>query len=193
MKKSNKITEYTEKDYEFMNSLSSAILNSTPSKVSRVLKIWLITILIGLTWASFAEIDEITRGNGKVIPYGQNQIIQNLEGGIVEDILVQEGQVVKAGQVILKINNAKSTSNSTTNKMKVFELKLKALRLYAQANNTKLDLPKSNNVQEQVQIRLERELYLSNTREQRAKDSSIVNQINQKKQEYKEALAKIEI
>ena len=107
MKKSNKPVEYNEKDYEFMNSLSAAILNRAPSKVSRVIKIWLFTIFTFLIWASFAEIDEITRGNGDVIPYGQNQVIQNLEGGIIEAILVEEGQIVKAGEILLKINNSK--------------------------------------------------------------------------------------
>ena len=85
--KTNKPVEYNEKDYEFMNSLSSAILESSPTKTGKVIKIWLFTIFAFIIWASFAEIDEITRGDGKVIPYGQNQVIQNLEGGIVEAIL----------------------------------------------------------------------------------------------------------
>ena len=114
MKKSNKPIEYNKKDYEFMNSLSSAILEQTPSRVRKVLKLWLITIFLFIGWASFASIDEITRGDGKAIPYGQNQVIQNLEGGIVESILIHEGEVVKKGQVILKINNARSTSTSQT-------------------------------------------------------------------------------
>ena len=101
MKKTNKPVEYSEKDYEFMNSLSSAILNNTPSKISKVLKIWLFTVGISLVWASFAEIDEITRGDGDVIPYGQNQIIQNLEGGIVESILVEEGESIKKGEEVI--------------------------------------------------------------------------------------------
>ena len=102
LSKSNKPVEFTENDYSFMNSLSAAVLEKTPTKTSRVLKIWLITVVLFVIWASLAEIDEITRGDGDVIPYGQNQIIQNLEGGIVESILVEEGQVVKAGETILK-------------------------------------------------------------------------------------------
>ena len=114
MKASNKpIVEYNSKEYEFMNSLSSAILEQSPSRVSKVIKLWLISMFLFIAWASFASIDEITRGDGKAIPYGQNKIIQNLEGGIVESILVQEGEVVKFGQVILKINNAKSTPSLT--------------------------------------------------------------------------------
>ncbi len=191
MKKSNKVVEYNEKDYEFMNSLSSAILEQSPSHISRVLKIWIFTIFALIMWASFASIDEITRGDGKVIPYGQNQIIQNLEGGIVESILVTEGQFVKTGEVILKINNAKSISTSRTNEMKYQELEAKRLRLYAEANSLDFKTIKTDDEQLKKQIELARKLYNSNKLEIKAQDNSYVQQIEQRKQEYKEAQARI--
>ncbi|MCD6174118.1 MAG: HlyD family type I secretion periplasmic adaptor subunit, partial [Sulfurimonas sp.] len=186
MKKNNVPVEYNEKDYEFMNSLSSAILNRTPSRISKVLKIWLFTIFAFIIWASFAEIDEITRGDGDVIPYGQNQVIQNLEGGIVESILIEEGQSVKAGEVILKINNSKSLSTSKTNKIKFQELEAKRVRLHAEANNLTFKTDLKNE-----QIELAEKLYNSNKLEYKAKNNSIVKQIEQRKQEYKEAQARI--
>jgi len=191
MKKSNKTIEYKEKDYEFMNSLSSAILEQSPSKIGRVLKLWLFTILAFVLWASFAQIDEITRGDGKVIPYGQNQVIQNLEGGIVESILVQEGQTVKSGDIILKINNAKSTSTSQTNVMKYNELIAKRLRLHAEANNLVFKEIATDDYELKLQIELARKLYHSDKLEAIAKDNSIVQQIEQRKQELKEAKARI--
>ena len=191
MKKSNKLVEYNEKDYEFMNSLSSAILERSPSHISRVIKIWIFTFLALILWASFAYIDEITRGDGKVIPYGQNQVIQNLEGGIVESILVTEGEAVKAGQVILKISNAKSTSTSRTNEMKYQELEAKRLRLYAEANSLAFQAKKIDDPQFKEQIERARKLYNSNKLEMNAKDNSFVQQIEQRKQEYKEAQARI--
>ena len=191
MKKSNKPVEYNKKDYEFMNSLSSAILEQTPSKVSKVLKLWLITIFLFIGWATFASIDEITRGDGKAIPYGQNQVIQNLEGGIVDAILVHEGQVVKAGDVILKINNAKSQSTSQTNIMKYDELVAKQLRLDAEANSHRFKTLATDDEELKKQIILAKRLYYSNKLEIMAKDSSIVQQIEQRKQEFKEAQARI--
>lgn len=191
MKKANKPVEYTEKDYDFMNSLSSAILEQTPSRVSKVLKIWLITIFLFILWASFAEIDEITRGDGDVIPYGQNQVIQNLEGGIVESILVKEGDSVKRGQIILKISNAKSISTSKTNEMKFYELKAKSLRLYAQANDLEFQEIQTTSPELKQQIKLAKELYESNKLEFLAKDNSFIEQIEQRKQEYKEAKARV--
>jgi len=189
--KNSKPVEYNEKDYEFMNSLSSAILEQSPTKVGRVIKIWLFTFLAFILWASFAQIDEITRGDGKAIPYGQNQIIQNLEGGIVEAILVDEGEVVKKGDIIIKINNAKSISTSQTNEMKYNELIAKKLRLHAQANNLKFGSYDTNDTQLLQQIDLAQQLYDSNKLEIRAKDNSIVQQVQQRKQELKEAKARI--
>ena len=191
MKKTKKPIEYSAKDFEFMNSLSSAILEQTPSRISRVLKLWLFTVLLFIGWASFASIDEITRGNGKAIPYGQNQVIQNLEGGIVESILVHEGEIVTKGEVILKINNAKSTSSSKTNKMKNNELTAKKIRLYAEANRLPFKNIQTNDMDLKQQIELAHKLYNSNKIEMLAKDNSIVQQIEQRKQEYKEAQAKI--
>ncbi len=191
MQKTNKPVEYTEKDYDFMNSLSSAILEQTPSKVSKVLKIWLITIFLFILWASLAEIDEITRGDGDVIPYGQNQVIQNLEGGIVESILVKEGETVKRDQIILKINNAISTSSSKTNEMKFHELQAKRLRLYAEANQLEFKDVETTFPELKQQIRLAKELYESSKLEFEAKDKAFVEQIEQRKQEYKEAKARV--
>ena len=191
MPKNKKQLEYTEKDYEFMHSLSAAVLNHTPSRVSKVLRIWLVTIILGIIWASLSEIDEITRGKGDVIPYGQNQIIQNLEGGIVEEILVKEGQRVKIGEVILKISNAKSASTSLTNKMQYQELEVKRLRLYAEAHQLDFKTIQTDNPVMKRQLELANELYHSDKLEFHAKDRAFFNQIEQKKQEYKEAQAKI--
>ena len=191
MKRNNKPVEFTENDYDFMKSLSSAVLVKTPSKISRVIKIWLITIFLFILWASFAEIDEITRGNGDVIPYGQNQIIQNLEGGIVENILVQEGQSVKKGEIILKINNAKSISTSKTNEMKFQELTAKRLRLYAEANQLEFEEMETTFPELKKQIKLAKDLYDSNKLEFLAKDNSFIQQIKQRQQEYKEAKARV--
>ncbi|MGE0738110.1 HlyD family type I secretion periplasmic adaptor subunit [Sulfurimonas sp.] len=189
--KKNRPLEYTKNDYNFMNSLSAAVLEQTPSKMSRVIKIWLFTIAAFVIWASFAEVDEITRGDGDVIPYGQNKIIQNLEGGIVESILVEEGQIVKEGEVILKIDNAKSVSTSRTNEMTYYELEARRLRLYAQANGLSFQAPEVKDEEFGRQIKLAENLYNSNKTEFNAKDSSFVNQIEQKQQAHREATARV--
>ena len=63
-----------------------------------------------LTWAHFAVLDEVKRGNGRVVPARQMQVVQSLEGGIVGDILVQEGSIVRQGQSLMRIDDTKFAS-----------------------------------------------------------------------------------
>jgi len=63
-----------------------------------------------LIWAHFAVLEEVKRGNGKVVPSRQIQVVQSLEGGIVGDILVQEGAVVQQGQSLMRIEDTKFAS-----------------------------------------------------------------------------------
>lgn len=177
--------KYNDNDYEFMHSLSSALLNRSPKGMSTVLYFWLISIITFIVWASFAEIDEITRGSGEVIPFGENQVIQNLEGGIVEAILVNEGDKVKAGQIVLKIKNSKSRSSFETNRLTLEEIEAKAYRLLAEATGkpfivTNIAIPP-------ILIESERSLYISNKTQFTAQDEVIVQQIEQRKHELKEA------
>lgn len=127
---------YSHEDYQFMNSLSSAILEQTPKKFRIILWFWIITISLLIAWAYFAQIDEIVRGEGKVIPRSENKMIQNLEGGIIEDILVKEGDLVKKGEVLLKIDNQKSKADYESTNLKAMELTAKIIRLQAETNGT---------------------------------------------------------
>lgn len=188
---SKKDYEFKENDYEFMRSLSAAVLERTPKRISRVLLIWVITVFVFIIWASFAEVDEITRGSGDVIPSGENQVIQNLEGGIVNDILVNEGDKVKANQILIKITNAKSTSSYESNEIKIHELEAKSLRLKAESKAISFKTPKTDNPTFQQFIELEYGLYLSHLTELKAQDSVVVQQIEQKKQEYRETLKRV--
>lgn len=99
----------------------------------------LLLVIIGLftalffLWATFTEIDEIARGKGVVIPSGQNQIVQNLEGGIVADIFVKEGDFVNKGDILIKITNLTSSSKESSALKKEAALVAKKQRLQAQA------------------------------------------------------------
>src|SRR3989338_964160 len=64
-------------------------------------------ILIALVWSKFAILDEVTSGEGKVIPSSQIQMIQNLEGGIVDKLLITEGEIVNKGQILMQIDNTR--------------------------------------------------------------------------------------
>ncbi|WP_297482609.1 biotin/lipoyl-binding protein, partial [Sulfurimonas sp.] len=131
----NKSSKLTPNDYEFMNSLASAMLQSSPKKIRISIIFWVISLSVLIAWMAFANIDEIVRGSGEVIPRGDNKVVQNLEGGIVQEILTHEGAKVKKGDILLKIDNQKSVSSYESNKGSSLALKAKILRLRAESAN----------------------------------------------------------
>lgn len=174
------------KDYEFMNSLSAAMLEVTPTRLKTVLFFWVVAIFGFIIWASFTQIDEITRGTGDIIPSGENQMIQNLEGGIVEEILVKEGDIVQKDQVLVKINNERSKSNFSSNEIKANALKAKILRLEAEALNTKFDYTGLSSTIPEL-IENEKSLYTTNQEQLNSKLNSLQEKLVQTTNQFQEA------
>jgi adhesin transport system membrane fusion protein len=116
-------------------SISSASLIETSSRKSKII-IWMIMFFVvsAIVWASLAQVDEIVRGVGKIIPSRHVQIIQNLEGGIVSEIFVKPGDIVSQGQKLMKIDNKRYESSLGENTVSVNGFKAKAVRLYAESN-----------------------------------------------------------
>ncbi len=150
---------YNQDDYEFMNSISSAVLEQSPKKFRLILWFWIVTIIALITWSYFAKIDEIVRGEGKVIPQSQNKMIQNLEGGIIEEILVKEGDIVKKDQILIRIDNQKSIADYESTKLKALELNAKIMRLKAEINDENFVVNESENKDLQQYLNLEKSLY----------------------------------
>ncbi len=98
-------------------------------------------VMIAIIWANFAELDEVTRGSGKTIPSSQIQVVQNLEGGIVSEILVEEGQTVEKNQPLLRLDPVRFTSSLNESKLKYYELLAATARLSAEVENKPLTLP----------------------------------------------------
>lgn len=179
--------QLSEQDYEFMHSLSAAVLQKSPSKLRVVMYFWIVAAFIFILWAKFALIDEIARGDGEIIPSGQNQMIQNLEGGIVEEILVREGEEVKKGQILFKINNEKSLSSFSSNDIKADALEAKILRLKAESSGKEFRVSKKLEAKIPLLVENERSLYLTNKRQLSSKTKGLFEKLSQKKQELAEA------
>ncbi|RLA79176.1 MAG: HlyD family type I secretion periplasmic adaptor subunit, partial [Epsilonproteobacteria bacterium] len=123
-------------DYEYIDSLSHAVLQKSPFNLRIVLYLWSFVIAAFLLWANLAQIDELVRGDGEIVPGGENQLIQNLEGGIIQEILVDEAQEVKKGQILLKIDNRKSEVTFEANQLKSQEIQAQIFRLKAESKNS---------------------------------------------------------
>jgi adhesin transport system membrane fusion protein len=175
------------KDYEFMNSLSAAVIQKAPTKMRYVLYFWIVAIILFITWSDFAYIDEISRGSGEIIPSGENQIVQNLEGGIIEEILVQEGDIVHKGQILLKIDNQKSKSSYSSNEIKADALEAKIMRLKAEAYGKNFKVPKNTYDRLRQFIDNEKSLYLTDKKQLNSKINALKEKLSQKQQELSEA------
>jgi len=97
-------------DFAFVNDVRAAVELKTP-RTSRMLLMWtLVMLVVSLIWASLAVLDEVKRGNGRVVPSRQMQVVQSLEGGIVGAILVQEGAIVHEGDPLIRIDDTNFAS-----------------------------------------------------------------------------------
>ena len=98
------------------------------------LLLWLFAAVIAgfIFWASQAELDEVTKGQGKVIPSTSVQTVQNLEGGIIAEILVSEGDHVKKGDVLVRIDDTMSNASYEENLAENEALRASLVRLKAE-------------------------------------------------------------
>lgn len=128
-------------DLKFMHDLQGALIaQKTPFSMIMLYIITLI-VVVALVWAHFARVEEITRGDGKVIPASREQVIQSLEGGILEELNVHEGDVVEKGQVLLKIDPTRAGASYGESLSKVQGLKGSIARLRSEAYDTPLTFP----------------------------------------------------
>jgi len=99
------------------------------------------TLLVALTWAAFFDLDEITRGQGKVIPTSREQVIQSLDSGVMSELLVREGSVVEKDQVLVRIDDARTGAVYREAQEKYLALLAMASRLKSEAYSTALKFP----------------------------------------------------
>jgi membrane fusion protein, adhesin transport system len=122
--------------------------------------------VVFIIWAALTQIDESVRGEGKVIPSGQTKIIQHLEGGIIADILVREGQNVKKGQALYRLSQAFFQADQKEKEMDLLALEARELRLRAEIDDAEdLDFPKKLKEKIPHIIKNERELFFNSRNE----------------------------
>jgi membrane fusion protein, adhesin transport system len=176
----------TQKDYEYIHSLSAAVLSTTPRRLRMVLYFWIVALVLFVVWAALAQVDEISRGNGQVVSSAHNKMIQHLEGGIVEAILVKEGQSVKKDEPLLKIKNEKSTSSFNSNEMGTYALQAKLMRLKAEGSGGGFSSAGASGAMAPY-IQNELSLYRANISNLNAKISGLQEKLSQNRQELSEA------
>ncbi|MCP1626896.1 HlyD family type I secretion periplasmic adaptor subunit [Pseudomonas nitroreducens] len=170
--------------------VSKALIEDAPRVVR--LTIW---ILIGfvaflLLWAHFAQIDEVTRGEGKAIPSSKVQKIQNLEGGIVSQIFVHEGQVVQAGEQLMRLDPTRFQSNVGETEADRLAMFLRVERLSAEVEERALNIPEDVRAKAPGQASSEEALFHSRQQQLKDETDGLQQQLVQKQQELREFVSK---
>ncbi|MEO5759608.1 MAG: HlyD family type I secretion periplasmic adaptor subunit [Mesorhizobium sp.] len=145
-----------------------------------------------VAWASFAEVDEIARGDGKVIPASKTQIIQATEPGVVQEIAVKIGQVVKKNDLIIRLDNTLNTSSLGEQQAKARALEVRIARLkYEQSGNITGSFPCPQDIQSVAPQICDNEQNLLVARRENFdnKLSVLKSRLDQRQRELDEAIA----
>jgi len=152
-------------DNDFTTDVRDSILSQDPRGGRWIIYATLLLFVIFIIWAAFSRVEESTRGEGKVIPSSHVQVVQNLEGGIVSEILVNVGDVVKKDQLLLRIDDTRFASSFQENRVKYLADKARSARLEAEAQGVPFVVPEEVMRENPEVGELEKQLYQSRKNE----------------------------
>lgn len=143
-------------------SLVTQDLMSQPTLGRSSLLVWMIFLLLAgfLVWAKFFSLDEVSTGGGKVVPSSREQVVQSLEGGIIYDLRVREGDMVERGQLLAELDRTKTQSSVEESSSRLKAGLARAARLEAEVNDHPVRFP-SEVMKETALIKTETALYVS--------------------------------
>lgn len=131
------------KDLDLINDLNAALQKEKHSGQFIVIILFFILMIVFVIWAYNSPVEEVTRGNGNIIPSSREQVIQSLDPGIVTEIMVKEGDMVEKNQILMKLDDTRSSAVLRESEAKVANLEATIARLKAEAYGTKLSFPDS--------------------------------------------------
>jgi len=179
-------------DVDLTTDIRTSIMAQSPKGGRAIIWAVLVLCVLFVVWAYYSEIEQVTRALGKVVPSTQIQVVQNLEGGILSEIMVDVGGLVKKGQLLLRIDETRFSSSFKQNRVKYLAYRAKAARLLAEANGINFEVPlEIINEKPEIAVR-EKELFESRRREFNSSMQILQEQIRQREHEYKELTSKLE-
>lgn len=182
--------QHQSEDQAYLTDVNAANLYGVPLKSHIILWLSFCFVICAIIWAHFATLDEVTRGSGKTIPSSHIQIVQNLEGGILSDILIKEGDLVNKGQALLKLDAVRFASSFNETKLKYYELLASTARLSAEVNKQELVIPEEVLSNNPGIANDAKQLLISRRNELTANKKILNEQILQKKQDLIELKSK---
>lgn len=180
------------RDADFVQDADNFMIHQEPLRARILVKTILIALALFIMWAAVSLVDEITKGEGKVIPSSQIQVLQSLDGGIVVEINVKEGQVVEAGQILLRVDPTRFESSVRENRSQYLALTTKVARLRALAEGLPFVPPAEVLMEDPKTVHDEQRLYETARSNVEAQISIARQQLVQRQQELSEMRVKRE-
>ncbi len=179
------------KETDFMSELDAATKMRPATSAVLMLFSIMALVIFAIIWAGIARVEVITRGQGQVAPSQDVQIVQSLEGGIVEELLVSPGETVEQGQVLMRLSDVAFSSEERGTEARFLGLEAKKARLTAEANGEEFIVPPS--VQEKAPQVAENEKALYESRQKELQNAYAIldDRIAKAKAELAEVRAQI--
>ncbi len=178
---------FFDQDKEFMSRVDEAWFDRGSQKAKYMIITFSALMVFFVVWAAYASIDEVARGQGQVIPSQRVQLIQHLEGGILSEVLVREGETVEPDQILARVDNVSAESLLRDTEAQILETTLALIRLEAELNNVELVFPEEYNITAPEIVAAQEQTYNSRKSQQASSREILLKQKEQKEQALNEA------
>lgn len=176
---------------DWKDQMSWAQLQQKPLRARALLYGGLIAVLALIIWAYFAPLEEVTRGEGRIIPSSQLQVVQSLDGGIIQSINVSEGQRVEKGQLLMRLDQTRSLSDIREQQARILNLRAETTRLRAQIDMQPPMFDPELEAQAPQLIADQRAIYAGNLSELEDQQSGLREQKIQRQQDLEQAKSEL--
>lgn len=179
-----------DEQFNWGNDVNRAYAEQSPLRLRGLLYMLMLLVIVLVAWAYYAEVDEVTRGEARVIPAQQVQIIQSQDGGLVQKIHIKEGDVVTKDQLLISLDATRTGSQLRESRAELLALQVKAERLSAVANGTVFRPSEALRAKVPMIVLQEQQLFTSNTNRLETIKTIASEQLNQRRQEVDEIEAR---
>ena len=182
--------EAIDEQFNWGADVNRAYVEQSPLRLRGLLYLLMLIVIALVAWAYYAKVDEVTRGEARVIPAQQVQIIQSQDGGLVKEIHIKEGDVVEKDQLLISLDQTRTGSQLRESRAELLALLVKAERLTAVANGTLFTPSEKLSKQVPTIVQQEQQLFTSNMSRLETIKTIANEQLNQRRQEVDELQAR---
>ncbi len=182
--------EAIDEQFNWGADVNRAYTEQSPLRLRGLLYLLMLIVIALVAWAYYAKVDEVTRGEARVIPAQQVQVIQSQDGGLVQEIHIKEGDVVEKDQLLISLDQTRTGSQLRESRAELLALLVKAERLTAVANGTSFMPSEKLSKQVPTIVLQEQQLFTSNMNRLETIKTIANEQLNQRRQEVDELEAR---